>query len=316
MQSKFLGKPNRRNLMLGSVALSFSSILPLSSKASLNTQHDIKSRALKFLSGLTEDQKTAAMAGFESPRRLNWNFMGPAAKPGLRLEQISEDQKLQVMDMLSAVLSPEGMAKAEKVMILQDVLREMGDGPSDRNRERYSIIFFGEPSDSKLWTWRFEGHHLTLSFTLKGNEVVSVTPSSFSSNPNSVDFGLHKGLVALDKEEILARKVYADLSPIAQTRALIQEKAFGNIITTARRQNRIGNERKGVAFSDIHPAQRDLLVRLIEVYATDHLRSDLAEWQRKRILSGDLMSAHFGWAGSNKANEMMYYRLHGDTFLI
>ena len=28
------------------------------------------------------------------------------------------------------------------------------------------------------------------------------------------------------------------------------------------------------------------------------------------------MAAHFGWAGSDRDGETMYYRLHGETFLI
>jgi len=320
MTYKAFGMTTRRNLLAGAAAVSAAPFLPNRGLASgtsgqINTK-EMRERALAFLSGLSDEDKESATFAFDSSRRQRWNFMGPSAKPGLPLERLEKERKLVAMDLLTTALGSSGMRKAENIMILQDVLREMGDGPRDRNRDRFSISFFGDPSPSQLWGWRFEGHHLTLSFTLRGDEIISVTPSSFSSNPNIVNDGQHKGLVALEKEESLARQIYADLSAKNRQTALIQERAFGNILTTAGRESNIGETRQGVPFADLSPTQRDLLIRLSEVYSVDHLKSDLASWQSERLKSGDLMSAHFAWAGSDRPGEMMYYRIHGDTFLI
>ena len=272
-------------------------------------------RAARVLTALDDERRQAASFPFESSTRQRWNFMGPWAKPGIPLEKLTSGQKLAVLDLLSVALSPDGMRKAENIMVLQDVLRDLGDGPRDRNRDRFSIAFFGTPGAGRLWGWRFEGHHLSLSFTLLGDRVVSVTPSCFSSNPNVVESGRHRGLVALDGEVTLARSLYADLGAKTRTRALISERAFGNILSTAGREARI-ETRQGVPLSELSQSQRDLFMRLVETYAVDHLAMDLAAIQRERIRNGDLMAAHFAWAGSDRAGEMMYYRLHGETFLI
>jgi hypothetical protein len=272
-------------------------------------------RAARVLTALDDERRRAASFPFESPTRRRWNFMGPSTKPGIPLEKLTSAQKLAVLDLLSIALSPDGMRKAEKIMVLQDVLRDLGDGPRDRNRDRFSIAFFGTPDPGRLWGWRFEGHHLSLSFTLLGNRVVSVTPSSFSSNPNVVKGGRHRGLVALDGEVALARSLYADLGEKVRAKALISERAFGNILTTAGREARF-ETRQGVPLSELSQSQRDLFMRLVETYAVDHLAMDLAAIQRERIRGGDLMATHFAWAGSDRDGETMYYRLHGETFLI
>lgn len=272
-------------------------------------------RAQSLLAKLDEERTRAASFPFASATRRRWNFMGPAAKPGAPLETLSREQKVAVLDLLSVALNPAGMKKAENIMLLQDVLRERGSWPRDRNRERFSIAIFGKPSASDVWGWRFEGHHLSLSFTLSGNEVVSVTPSSFSSNPNVVSSGRHRGVVALDGEVQLARALYDDLAPRQRNMAIIRERAFGNILTTAGRESRL-ERREGVAISELTSSQRDLFLRLTETYAVDHLAPDLADSQSRRIREGDLMASRFAWAGSNRDGEMMYYRLHGDTFLV
>ncbi len=276
----------------------------------------MRERAQVFLRGLSPDQRSTSTRSFDDPLRARWNFMGPRAKPGLPLERMTPPQQQAAMDLLVSGLSAEGFDKAERVMLLQDVLREQGRGPSDRNRERFSFIIFGTPSPGAAWGWRIEGHHLSLSWTLVGDEIVSVTPSSFSSDPNVVRGGRHDGLIALVHEEELARQVYADLSPANRRAALIQDQAFGNILATAGNEDRFGGTREGVALADLHPAQADLLMRLAEIYAVDHLAAPLAAEQADRVRAGDVAGVHFGWAGSDRPGEMMYYRLTGDTFLI
>ncbi len=274
-------------------------------------------RAAGFLATLDDAARDAATFAFDSRTRQDWNYMlGSRTAPGLPLERMTADQKAAALDLLATGLSAEGVAKAERVMVLQDVLREQGRGAADRNGERFSTALFGTPAATGAWGWRFEGHHLTLSFTLDGDRVVSVTPSSFSSDPNTVSAGRHRGLVALVEEEVLGRRLFADLGPANRDRAVIAEAAFGNVLALAGREDSVAAERQGVPLADLTPAQADLAVRLVDLYAVDHLASPLAEAQRARTRAGDLMATRFGWAGSNREGEMLYYRLHGDTFLI
>ncbi|MEO1018222.1 MAG: DUF3500 domain-containing protein, partial [Pseudomonadota bacterium] len=99
-------------------------------------------------------------------------------------------------------------------------------------------------------------------------------------------------------------------------RALIRDRSYGNILTTAGDEDRLSDERQGVPLADLHQAQIDLITRLIDVYAVDNFATPLADEQRGRVREGDLMAARFGWAGADLDGNSIYYRLHGDTFLI
>ncbi len=315
--SQFPSSPvTRRDLLAASAAGLALAALPTAPASARGPGLAMVERAEALLGQLDPPQRDRARFPFDGSTRRRWNFMGPWAKPGLPLEAMTEAQKVQAMDLLATGLSPAGVAKAEKVMVLQDVLREMGQGPRDRSRERFSVAIFGDPSPTQPWGWRFEGHHLSLSFTLVGGEVVAVTPSSFSSNPNVVSTGPQGGMVALVEEEALARRLYGDLSPRHRDQALIRDRAFGNILTTAGRENRLGSERAGLPLADLPTAQREGLLRLVEVYAVDHLVPPLATAQTERLGAADPMATHFAWAGGDGPGEMIYYRLHGDTYLI
>ena len=41
-----------------------------------------------------------------------------------------------------------------------------------RNTDWYFVSVFGEPSNTGKWGWRFEGHHLSVNYTLDKGEVV------------------------------------------------------------------------------------------------------------------------------------------------
>lgn len=276
---------------------------------------DMRDRANRWLAGLEAEQLSQAQADFGGPLRRNWSFMhGSRVAPGLPLERMSAAQQDAALDLLATGLSAEGLATAENIMLQQDILRdEWNKGSPDRNRRRFSMLVFGTPG-SDAWGWRFEGHHLSLSYTLVGDRVVSVTPSSFSSEPNTVPSGPHKGLVVLPVEE-MGRALFTDLSAANQRAALIQQDSFGNILATAGNLGRIAAP-AGVPLGDLPQGQIDRVLRLLGVYAVDHLPEDLAASERARLAEGDVMSIRFGWAGPNVPEQSIYYRLHGPTFVI
>ncbi|MEM7191075.1 MAG: DUF3500 domain-containing protein, partial [Pseudomonadota bacterium] len=107
----------------------------------------------------------------------------------------------------------------------------------------------------------------------------------------------------------------ADLTPTARTAALIRESSFGNILAQPGREKMIPKPR-GVALGDLTQAQADIVLRLVDLYTTDHLAEPLAEGQRIRLQAEDAAAIRFGWAGPNEAEQSFYYRIHGATFLI
>ncbi|MGI9508652.1 MAG: DUF3500 domain-containing protein [Geminicoccaceae bacterium] len=273
------------------------------------------SHARGFLDMLSDRSAQAARFSFDDATRASWNFMGTSIKAGLPIEQMNSDQKAAADVLLRRMLSGDGYDKARLVMACQDVMRDLGRGPASRSSERFSIALFGEPEIGQLWGLRIEGHHLSLSWTLLGDEIVAITPASFSVIPQNIPIGDLKGTVVLDREEGLGRRLIGDLAGAKRKTAIIGEQPPGNILAQAGKEGRF-TEKVGIPIADLTSAQQDLLWELIEITTVEPWPPAIAEGQRLRVREGDPASVHFAWAGGLVPGEMFYYRIHGDRFVL
>ncbi len=311
--------PSRRTVLAGVAAAAALPALPSILRAQTAIAPAvpaIRERTRAFLAALAPEKATRARFGLGSDTWLAWNYFGTVLiKPGIRFEEMEPSERDSGTDLLVAMLSPAGFEKVERIRALQDVLAAMAIGPADRNSSRYSIAVFGEPTATGYWGLRLEGHHLELTLTLHGDEVVAVTPSAFSCNPNDVRIGPFAGSTAIGAEEQLARRLFADLSAADQGRARIRDDAFTNIAAVAGRET-IFETRAGIPAADLSPAQLELLWQIVDVYVAEHWPQPVAAAQLLRVREGDQAAVHFAWAGGNVDDTRLYYRLHGDTFLI
>jgi Protein of unknown function (DUF3500) len=311
--------PDRRSVIAGGAAMLGTVLLPTTGAAqdSLGSAAGLLAAARKFLDSLDGDRRKVASFAWNAPQWRDWNYFGTGdnIKPGLRLEQMSAAQKAAAWDVLATLLSPAGVEKTRNVMTLQDVLASQGNMPNQRSSERFSFAMFGTPAESGAWGFRLEGHHLHQSVSVRDNRIVSLTPSSFSVNPNRVTTGKHAGLVTLREEESLARRLVADLNPKLQGRARLSATAMNNIMSYAGRE-RANARAVGVAAAELSSGQRDLIWQLIDTYAVDYLTPALAEAQRTRVRSRDSDAVHFAWYGPNTPERAFGYRVIGQGFVI
>jgi len=199
-------------------------------------------------------------------------------------------------------------------MSLDQILKELeqGKGPL-RDPNNYAFSIFGTPGEHATWGWRFEGHHLSMTFTIVDARAVA-GPVFFGTNPATVLDGPRKGLRVLAVEEDLGRELIKSLTPEQQKTAIYDVQAPKEIIT--------GNSRKanpgppvGLAAGDMTAAQQKLLMTLVENYAY-RLRPELADQDLAKIAAAGFKNIHFAWAGSLEPGQPHYYRLHGPTFLV
>jgi Protein of unknown function (DUF3500) len=312
--------PDRRSVIAGGIALAGATMLRPSAAAAqsgLGPAADLLAATRKFLAGLDGNQRKTASFPWDGTQWRRWDYFGSGdnIKPGLRLEVMNAAQKETAWGVLATLLSPAGIEKTRNVMTLQDVLASQGNMPKQRSSERFSFAVFGTPSETGAWGFRLEGHHLHQSISVRDNRIVSVTPSSFSVNPNRVTAGKHAGLVTLRGEEALARKLYGDLDPNRQGRARLSATPMNNIMSYAGRE-RANTQAAGIPAAELQSAQRDLIWQLIDTYATDYLAPPLAEAQRTRVRTGDREGVHFAWYGPNNAERAFGYRVIGSSFVI
>ncbi|QTN33043.1 DUF3500 domain-containing protein [Akkermansiaceae bacterium] len=273
---------------------------------------EMAAAANAFLSSLGEAQAKKARFPFESDQREAWGFV-PRARKGVPLEDLDEKQTAHVRTLLKTALSDPGLGKVDAIMALEAFLAEIEKRPDFRNPKAYFTSVFGEPKAGGTWGWRFEGHHLSLNYTIADGKAVSVTPSFFATNPGEVmiDHPM-KGTRPLAAEEDLARALATTLRETGK-QVVFSEKPPGEILTAEDRKAK-QLDPVGVIATEMTAAQQAALKELIAEFANRH-RKELAEADLAKILA-DMDKLRFGWAGGLKRGEPYYYRIQGTTFLV
>lgn len=271
--------------------------------------------ALRFINSLSVKQKQQAVLAFDEMSRSEWTYLPVVSNPrkGIPLKDLDGKQKGLLNALLQAYLSREGYAKTKAILVLEQVLYELSGQSDLRDPERYVVAIYGTPGKDPVWGWKFEGHHLSLNFTVVKDRT-AFAPFFFGANPAEVQDGPQKGLRVLKAEEDLALELVQALSAEQRTKAILQSKAFADIVTASASQvNPL--EPVGLIAQELTPAQKTLLDRLLNTYLSA-MPDALSEARLKRMAREDGTTIRFGWAGATERGQPHYYRVQGKTFLI
>ncbi|MFT4547592.1 MAG: hypothetical protein ACI8XO_001463 [Verrucomicrobiales bacterium] len=274
---------------------------------------DAMSEAAKnFLVTLDDEQRAAASFKMKDEERINWHFI-PRERNGLTMKTMRPDQLEMAILLVQSPLSHKGMTKALTIMSLERVLHELENNSPRRDAGNYFISIFGEPG-SKVWGWRFEGHHLSMNYTVADGEV-SGTPTFFGGNPGEVKEGPRKGLRVLGAEEDLGRALAKTLTEEQKKVAIVLDNVAPKDILTSAAKKVDPLKPDGLLQSAMDDNQKQRLMHLIKEYIHTH-RWSLAEADMKKITDAGIEKVTFAWAGSMKKGDAHYYRVQGPTFLL
>jgi hypothetical protein len=223
------------------------------------------------------------------------------------------DQRVLAYGLLSTGLSHTGYLKAVEIMSLERLLWELENHAAKRDPEYYLVSVFGKPDPKGTWGWRFEGHHLSVNFTIVNGELVAETPAFMGANPGNVVEGPRKGLRVLGHEEDFGRDLVKALSDDQKKKAVIAEKAPDDVLT--KDLPKVDPlQAEGIPFAELTDAQKVMLWKIVDEYLGNE-HPVLAAEERKRVESetGEL---RFAWAGGFEFGQGHYYRLQGKTFVL
>ncbi|HZO87402.1 MAG TPA: DUF3500 domain-containing protein [Chthonomonadaceae bacterium] len=270
--------------------------------------------AAAFLAALEPHQAQKAHQPFNSEERLNWHYV-PKERQGLCFKEMRPSQREVAYSLLRVGLSQKGLAKAAAIRQLENVLREIeqGKGPV-RDPDLYFVTIFGEPSEKGVWGWRYEGHHISLHWTLLRGKVIASTPQFLGANPAEVRDGPLRGTRVLAAEEDLARALVKSLDAAQRQEAILSDTAPPDIITRAERKVSI-LEHRGLAYPQMNSEQQGLLLELIHEYVSAQA-SIMARQRLDRVRRGGLENIKFAWMGGLERGQGHYYRIQGPAFLI
>jgi hypothetical protein len=276
---------------------------------------DMLAAANGFLSALSTDQKKQATYALTDAERENW-FFTPVPRHGLPLKAMDEKQRDLAIALLRTGLGQSGLARAEAIMSMELVLRELENNkpPGRRDPHLYFVTVFGSPTADKSWGWRFEGHHLSFNFTVVGGSHVFFAPAFIGSNPAEVRSGPRTGERVLGEEEDLGRAIVKSLDEAQRKIAIIETKAPGEIITANKRE--VGPlSPVGITAARLNAKQREQLFSLVKLYL-NRGRTEIAEDTVAEITKAGINNLTFAWAGGLERGAPHYYRIQGAAFLI
>ena len=273
--------------------------------------------ANQFLGALTPEQRAkAAFAIDNNTERMRFNFIPTEAFPrnGLTIKEMTEPQRKLAHELLKTGLSDRGYLTYTQIMALEDVLKVI-EQPArfDRDRERYFFSVFGTPAEKGAWSWRVEGHHISLHFTMLNGKAIA-NPTFAGTNPAEVREGAVKGKRVLGLQEDTGRALVMALDTAQRTTATINAVAPNEIVTT----NQLDIKPlapEGIKFSAMTAAQRDLLARLLDSYI-GLMAPEIAADRMAKIKSAGMDNVAFAWAGPTERGQKHYFRVQGPTFLI
>jgi Protein of unknown function (DUF3500) len=287
--------------------------LPVTGAAADPLSATLADAAKAWLASLDDGQRAKAQFPFDSEERFNWFYI-PRDRGGLMLKAMSPAQQKTALHVLEVGLSQKGYSKAEAIRALDLVLADIEGDRVRRDPEKYYLSIFGEPSPSGTWGMRWEGHHVSLHWTVVDGKSTATTPQFLGSNPAEVKDGPRKGTYVLRAEEDLARALVKALSDDQRKAAIISDKAPADILTTNTRKATIQDD-LGLAVKDMGSKERGILMALIEEYAAVQPQQLAAE-RIARIKKAGLDGVKFAWMGGIEPGELHYYRVQGPTFLI
>jgi Protein of unknown function (DUF3500) len=308
--------------------------------------------ANQFLRALHSPQKDRASGSeyalfpFVHANREDFDYYAPSSRffRGIPLRCLNTEQREKADALVAASLSEEGFSRIRGITQLEHVLRyrERDNVILIRDPSAYFISIFGDPGPDgtlppgQAWGWRYEGHHISLHWTLRDNRIISATPQFIGCQPSQIVESdleddavrlaapdLKVGTRLLSREEDLARDFIEALSREQVAMARVQVPWDLETTNTpdhvwVRRPHRLEDEgggRRGVPYTMLSETQKARLRCLVQQYTTVHLpcvqkdrmdRLDAVGWDSVKFL---MMNGH-------ERGDALYYRIRGSTFVV
>ena len=282
-----------------------------------NLAHQMTIAGVNFYNSLSDNQKDITFFDYLDGERLFW-YYPPLNRHGLPLRDMEETQISLAFELLSTGLTKRSYQQAKQIIHLESILgpieKSAGKITFKRDPELYYFTIFGIPGQKDPWGWRVEGHHISIHFSIWGNEVISMTPFFFGSNPAEVRSGPESGLRILKEREDVAFELINSLDQSQKRNAIIYPEAPYDILTYNSSRVSLPKE-EGLKVSKMSKSQKAILNKLLEEYVSQ-VPTELSKVKLEKISDYGIDNLFFAWGGGQSLGEKHYYRIHGGNFLV
>ena len=271
----------------------------------------------RWLASLDNEQRAKATYHYMDGERIFW-YYPPLNRHGLPLRDMTQQQRNLAMELLATGLTEESNRQACLIIEHENVLgpleEEWGQITFVRDPELYYWTVFGDPGRAEPWGWRVEGHHLSVHYSVWGDQVIAVTPFFLGANPAEVRKGSKEGLRILGRREDLAIELIGSLDAGQRSKAVIHDKAPWDILAYNASKQAIHDD-EGLAARDMNGTQREILMTLVAEYVNG-APAPVAEQRLAAIRESGVDDFRLVWAGGLDRSRDHYYRIHGGQFIV
>ncbi|CAH0025705.1 unnamed protein product [Clonostachys rhizophaga] len=288
---------------------------------------DIVKAAEAALSKMNHAQRERTVYHIDSPEWRTWSnpeFL--LSDKGVRLDEVSDELRSAVLNVLRASLSPEGYAKAVAAMRINGFLGDLVESPAIMNEFSYNFVLFGErPSITEPWGFSFYGHHLCLNAFFYRRQMV-LSPWFTGAEPNIIDDGKYSGTQILQVEEKLGLQLMQDLPSEIQSRAQIYKHMKDDSMPLGRwnhddqrhlcgayRDNRVVPY-EGVVVTEFNAEQLELVIGIVNEYIL-YLPASARKVRLEEVKKW-FHETYFCWIGGYTDSDPFYYRLQSPVIII
>jgi len=273
------------------------------------TGTSMASAAECLLASLPPGGRSAAQLPYDpdSVRRISFR---PHPRPGIRLGDAPRAARTSIYQLLDLALSAHGFALVLSIMGMEAMVSRASDWRKDQHSDDYYTVVHGRPGEDDHWSWRFEGHHVSLTATVHRGSV-TVAPVFLGASPDRVVRGGRTLLHPLAAESQLAREALEDMGADWRASACVSR--------TAPREISYGSapvvgplEASGVRVSALPSAARHSLEELADTYL-ERVAPGVAGGRGKLLSEAGLT---FAWRGGRRLGEEFHYLLRaGEVFV-
>jgi hypothetical protein len=283
--------------------------------AQAETTARIVASAQTLLTRLDQTGRSKLQFSFDSPQKSNWsNLPTPMfRRGGLRLGDLTPQQRTAAMSLLSVAFSAEGYRKVTEIMRGDEMLKTRG-GPSGGKvvfgEDEYYLAFVGTPSVAAPWILQFGGHHLAINLTLGGSDA-TLAPSHTAAQPASYTF---EGRITrpLGDETDKGFALINALDNAQRQQAILGYQVPDLVLGPGKDGRTIQPE--GIRASALSAAQQTMLLDLVREWVG--IMSDAFAEARMAEIRAKLPETYFAWSGPTSNGSLAYFRVQGPTLVI
>jgi hypothetical protein len=274
---------------------------------------NVRFAAEALLASLDAAQRAALSFAVDDSEWRNWANVHRFPRQGVSLAEMNEAQRAAAFELLRVSLSARGYDTARDIMRLNHHLAELVANFDEYGEDLYFFTVLGTPSATEPWGWQIDGHHLVVNYFVLGDQVV-MTPTFMGSEPVSAASGKYAGTAVLAEEQEVAVALMQSLDDTQRAAALLGGSKSRGDNRAEMLSDNVVVPLEGLPATRMSPAQRELLLELVDVYVgrMDHAHAAL----RMEEVHAHLDRTYFAWKGTVGPDGVFYYRVQSPVIYI